>query len=208
MAGTSISPHAYPPFDGSFAVAEHVFAEFEEELAQFVHASFAPGTERRAPDPAPTRPSRREAVSLTRIAIVVCFAAAAIWGWRAVASHAAQPATAVATATGAGAAEHQRLEKTAHDLADLRQTVARLAAGQGQLTRRMRRLGGKTPDADASAPAHRVAAHRPATAASRQAARRVAAASRASPPARPATHLQSEARLSAAGPLRPPRPVP
>jgi hypothetical protein len=232
MAATSSLTHAHPSFDGSFAVAEHVFADFEAALAEFVRASFAPGADLRAPDPTlapdltptpdPAPSSPRRVGSLARVAIVVCFGAAAIWGWRAVASHPAQPATTAAIAPRARSAEHQRLERTARDLADLRQTVARLAAGQGQLTRRIRRLGAKTSAAGApadkanehglrrvSAPAaRRGAGHKPAATTWRQAARRIFMVSGASPPPRPAAPIQSEARLAKAPALRPPTPVP
>jgi hypothetical protein len=210
--------------------------------------SFAAGTLGAADRRPPIRRARRslgKRGTLRRVAIAVCLVASAIWAWRSYGGSApeqaaarpatemsaplparaasqaasiAQPATTAANEPGAASAERQQVETS--DLADLRQTVEQLAAGQEQLTREIARLQAEKPQAD-KPPAEkpdkrmlrRVSAHpaTPVAAPARkpapmppQAARRVSTVSALSP----APHIPSETRPSNAPPLRPPMPVP
>jgi hypothetical protein len=175
---------------------------------------------------------------LARVAIVVCLGASAIWAWRSyggptksapppvqaasqVASI-AQPATTAANDPGAASAERQQFETS--DLAALRQTVERLAAGQEQLTREIaklqteklqtekplaekpdKRMLGRVSAGSVAAPARKLTAITPMPL---QAARRVSMASPLSPPPRLAPQIRSETPPSNLPPLRPPMPVP
>lgn len=233
MAGTPSSPYADPHFDGSFApaVGEDRLAELEEALARLVRESYPRTVDTRDADPSLSRspspaltpaPPRSKPVLLAPVAIVACLGAVAIGAWRlttpppvgtsAQAAAIARPATTAATASRAAADERRQIERTARDLADLRHTVAQLAAGQTQLTRRMGELKAAKPDKRmprrvSSPPALRLAARKPAalTPMPRPAPRRVSTVSRPAP--RPAPQIQSQARLAEL-PLRPPMPVP
>jgi pyruvate/2-oxoglutarate dehydrogenase complex dihydrolipoamide acyltransferase (E2) component len=66
----------------------------------------------------------------------------------------AQPATTPANERAAASADRQQIETMARDLAVLRQTVERLAAGQAQLTREIAKLQGAKLQAD-KAPAEK-----------------------------------------------------
>jgi hypothetical protein len=231
MAGTPSSTRADPQFDGSFGVAEHLLADLEDALATLVRANFASDADLRAAGPAAAPPSRGKPGTLARVAIVVGLAAAAISAWRltapppiqASALLSAPAAATAATASGAAPAERRQIERTARDIADLRQIVDRLAASQGQLTRLMRKLEGAAADAPSPArpdtrmphrgsapPAPRVVAHKPTalTPIPRPAPRRVATASRPSAASQRVPQMHAEARLAAPPPLRPPMPVP
>ena len=236
MAGTPNSTHADPRFEGGIgpAVAEDLLADFEEALARLVRESFAPAADLPDTDLAPAQRSHRKLTILARVAIAACVGAAAIGAWRvttpppiatsasAQAAPIARPAMTVASEPHAAVAERRQIEKTARDLANLRQAVDQLAAGQAQLTRRMGTLEAKKPKADAPAvkqpdkrrprhvsapPAPRVAARKPAAITPLPRPRRVSSVSRPSAPPRLTRQFQSEARLSEP-PLRPPMPVP
>ena len=60
----------------------------------------------------------------------------------------AQPATTAANAPAAASADRQQNETMARDLAVLRQTVERLAAGQERLTRELAKLQAEKPQVD------------------------------------------------------------
>ena len=218
-----------------------------------ISQSFAAGTPGAADRRPPIRRAQRSLGrrgTLRRVAIAVCLVASATWAWRSTGGSApeqaaappatemsaplparaasqaasiAQPATTAANEPGAASAERQQVETS--DLADLRQTVEQLAAGQEQLTREIARLQAEKPQAD-KPPAEkpdkrmlrRVSAH-PATPVAAPArkpapitpmppqAARVSTVSALSPPP-PAPHIPSETRPSNAPPLRPPMPVP
>ena len=135
-----------------------------------------------------------------------------------------QPATAAAGEAAPALAARQQVAM--RDLAALRQSVERLAAGQRQLTREIAKLRAEKPQID-KPPAkkpdrgtpRRVPAHpAPPVAAARipaptrlvppQAAPQVSMVSRFSPPPRPAPQSPSEPQSSARPSLRPPMPVP
>jgi septal ring factor EnvC (AmiA/AmiB activator) len=60
----------------------------------------------------------------------------------------AQPATTAASAPAAASADRQQIATMARDLAALRQTIDRLAAGQEKLTRELAKLEADKPQAD------------------------------------------------------------
>ena len=137
----------------------------------------------------------------------------------------AQPATTAADEPGEASAERQQVETG--DLAALRQTIERLAAGQEQLTRKIAELEAEKPQADKpqaeqpdkhmlrrvsaqDAPTVAAPARKPApiTPMPPQAARRVSTVTALSRPPRPAPQMPSETQPSNPPPLRPPMPVP
>jgi len=137
----------------------------------------------------------------------------------------AQPATTAADEPGEASAERQQVETG--DLAALRQTIERLAAGQEQLTRKIAKLQAEEPQADnpkaeqpdkhmlrrvsaQDAPTVAAPARKPApiTPMPPQAARRVSTVTALSRPPRPAPQMPSETQHPNPPPLRPPMPVP
>jgi hypothetical protein len=238
MASTSTP--ADPRFDGGVLPTEvnDQFSDLEEALAKLIHANYAPEARARASAPDMSAGARippsfeatlgfadrrgadraRDQVSLRKrgvlagVTIAVCVGASAIWAWRSYGG----PAPGLAAVPPA-------IDTAGGDLAALRQTIARLAAGQDQLTRELAKLQAEKPQADKpstekpgermlrrvsapaapplAAPARKPAAKTPM---SPQTARRLSP-SIPSPPSRPVPQIASQPQLSA---LRPPMPVP
>jgi len=160
QALASLVRASYPP-DARAAGALASDESADVRISQSFAAATLGAADLRPPMP---RESRGKRGTLARVAIAICLGASAIWALRSYGGHARdmiatwapplgwisappavdhtsapRPAMTAANEPGVASAERRQIETMA-DLAALRQTVAKLAAGQGQLMRELTKL--------------------------------------------------------------------